>query len=105
MHFQHSCRQAISLPILQISNMLYQHYKSPQERQYLSQLSENSNTEKLCFKKHQIQQLLLIPLSNTYNTGGPPCLSCNYIKSVSALLIPQDSKVGQDHLCMIKTTK
>jgi hypothetical protein len=33
-------------------------------------------------------------MSNIYNTGGPPCLSCNYIKRVSAFLIPQDSKSG-----------
>jgi hypothetical protein len=83
--------------------MLSQHYKSPQKWQYLSCLSENSNNEKLCFKKHQVQQLNLIPLANIYNTGGPPCPSWNYIKRVSALLIPQDSKVGpEDHLFMKK---
>jgi hypothetical protein len=55
---------AISLPILQISNMLSQHYKSLQERPYLSCLSENSNNEKLCFMKHQEQQLHLIPVQH-----------------------------------------
>jgi hypothetical protein len=40
----------ISLPILQISNMLSQHYKYLQERQYLSCLSENSKNEKNSFK-------------------------------------------------------
>jgi hypothetical protein len=93
---------AISQPILQVSNTLSQHYKSPQKRQYLSCLSENSNNEKLCFKKHQVPQLHLIPQSDIFNTGGPHCLSCNYIKRVSALPIPRDSKVGPDHLLMKK---
>jgi hypothetical protein len=42
-------------------------------------------------------------MSDIYNTGEQPCLSCKYIKRVSALPTLQDSKVGPDHLFMKKT--